>query len=215
MSVNIILSETFGDYRDAQPLGWENAEDFFIAYEAHFEIADHSDNPGAFAGPQDPNPVVDTGIWGSLFGPFSGTQYVLEGETSELDLGFIVQSDLGLYLNYTFFSSPTHAMYGDINSITFGRGLELDEDTGEYYFLEELITIEGLDIIGLNGGIDEEGNVIDRETGDNDTHNIINELQEGNTSSLLEALEDAGVELDLISFVGTDNVVEIDMALVA
>lgn len=194
MALTVNYGSTFYDYANASPQGWSSLATFFPAFEAHFEVADHAENPGEFVGTQDPNPVVDpdpTGFWGLLGYQFSGTQYVLQGETSSLDLGFIVQAAQGSYLTYTFFSSPSHTLYGEISSITFGSGLTQGSN-GEYYFTEELLTIDGLDTIGLNGGLDANGDVIDRTTGNNDTHNIVNGLMNGDTAALVAVLNSAG-----------------------
>lgn len=202
MSVTVTYSAAFDDYPlnwdstdglytdNDQATGFENEDGFLPFYNQHFDVADHSENPGEFAGPEDPNPEVDLGFWGS-FGTFSGTQYALEGEDSSMDLGFIVEAADGSYLNYTFFASPSHTLYGELGSITFGSGLTQDAN-GEYSFTEELVTIDGLDSIGLNGGLDANGDVIDRTTGNNDTHNIVNGLMNGDASELWAALDAAG-----------------------
>ncbi|GAA5128357.1 heme acquisition protein HasA [Alloalcanivorax gelatiniphagus] len=198
MSITVTYSATFGNYSQwdaADGLYTDNEQEtdfvkedgFLPFYNEHFEIADHGNNPGAFAGAEDPNPEVDLGFWGN-FGTFSGTQYASEGEAPGLDLGFIVQAASGEYLNYTFFAGPTHTLYGEIGSITFGSGLSQDAN-GEYYFTEELVTIDGLDTIGLNGGLDANGEVIDRNDGNNDTHNIINGLKDGDASALWAAID--------------------------
>ncbi|KAF0806903.1 hypothetical protein A6D6_01267 [Alcanivorax xiamenensis] len=207
MSVTVTYSATFGNYDgtygpDAVQ-GWdgsdglhsgttgsfENQDGFLPAFNRLFEIADHSENPGAFAGDEDPDPVVDLGLW-DLLGTFSGTQYASSGEYAGLDLGFIVEAADGSYLNYTFFASPTHTLYGEIGSITFGLGLEQDSN-GLYYFDEELVTIDGLDTIGLNGGLDANGDVIDRNDPNltNDTHAIVNGLKDGDASALWAAID--------------------------
>lgn len=206
MSVTVTYSATFDDYpsnwdgddglhTDNSGAAFENDYGFLPFYNQHFDVADHSENPGEFAGPEDPNPEVDLGIWGS-FGTFSGTQYALEGEDASMDLGFIVEAADGSYLNYTFFASPSHTLYGELGSITFGSGLSQDAN-GEYYFTEELVTIDDLDSIGLNGGLDANGDVIDRTTGNNDTHNIVNGLMNGDASELWAAIENnIGAEID-------------------
>lgn len=213
MSVTVTYSATFDDYSSywsgADGIYTDNTADsdfdndfgFLPGYNNHFAIADHSANPGAFAGTEDPNPEVDLGMWGA-FGTFSGTQYASEGEAPGLDLGFIVEAASGEYLNYTFFAGPTHTLYREIGSITFGSGLSQDAN-GEFYFTEELVTIDGLDTIGLNGGLDANGEVIDRNDGDNDTHNLINGLKDGDASELWAVLDDAGYsEVTLTSLAG-------------
>ena len=226
MSITVTYSATFGDYESqwdaADGLYTDNEQEtdfvkedgFLPFYNEHFEIADHGNNPGAFAGAEDPNPEVDLGFWGN-FGTFSGTQYASEGEEAGLDLGFIVQAASGEYLNYTFFAGPNHTLYGEIGSITFGSGLSQDAN-GEYYFTEELVTIDGLDTIGLNGGLDANGEVIDRNDGNNDTHNIINGLKDGDASVLWAVLEDAGYsEVTLTSLAGVVESSQAELELAA
>lgn len=233
MSVTVTYSATFGDYSGNYGpdsiAGWNGADDLFSdntgttvfseeggflpAFNRLFQIADHSDNPGAFAGDEDPNPVVDLGIW-DAFGTFSGTQYASSGEYGGLDLGFIVEAADGSYLNYTFFASPTHTLYGEIGSITFGLGLEQDSN-GLYYFDEELVTIDGLDSMGLNGGLDANGDVIDRTTGLNDTHNIVNGLKDGDASALWAALDAAGVSSSMTEVLGVSETTEVELELAA
>ncbi|KAF1020942.1 MAG: Hemophore HasA [Paracidovorax wautersii] len=202
---------TFNNYANASPQGWVSLATFFPAFDAHFQVADHEANPGEFVGTENPDPVVDpdpTGVWGLLGYQFSGSQYVLEGETSSLNLGFIVQAAEGSYLSYTFFSGQTHTLYGEISSITFGSGLAQDSN-GDYYFTEELLSISGLDTIGLNGGLDENGDVIDRTTGENDTHNIVNGLMNGDSSALVAVLDVNGypsvaTSLELVGVASND-----------
>ncbi|WP_020406217.1 heme acquisition protein HasA [Hahella ganghwensis] len=217
MAITVTYGDTFYDYDNATPVSWADLDSFFTAYESHFDVADHSENPGAFAGQEDPDPVVDTGIWGNIFGPFSGTQYVLEGEADGLDLGFIVEAADGSYLNYTFFSGPSHTMYGEIASITFGSGLEQDSTTGEYSFSEELVSIDGLNSIGLNGGLDANGDVIGRNTGNNDTHNLINALKDGDASDLVNILADNGYTEanQLAEILGVAETTESELAFAA
>lgn len=226
MSITVTYSATFDDYNS----NWDEADGlytdntagddfdndlgFLPFYNNHFEIADHSANPGAFAGTEDPSPEVDLGMWGA-FGTFSGTQYASEGEAPGLDLGFIVEAASDEYLNYTFFAGPTHTLYGQIGSITFGSGLSQDAN-GEFYFTEELVTIDGLDTIGLNGGLDANGEVIDRNDGDNHTHNIINGLKDGDASELWAVLDDAGYsEVTLTSLVGVVESSQAELELAA
>ena len=226
MSITVTYSATFGGYEsqwdathrlyadNPDKTGFENENGFLPFYNRHFEIADHGNNPGAFAGAEDPNPEVDLGFWGN-FGTFSGTQYASEGEEAGLDLGFIVQAASGEYLNYTFFAGPNHTLYGEIGSITFGSGLSQDAN-GEYYFTEELVTIDGLDTIGLNGGLNANGEVIDRNDGNNDTHNIINGLKDGDASVLWAVLEDAGYsEVTLTSLAGVVESSQAELELAA
>lgn len=225
MSITVTYSSAFDDYSSnwnaedglydqVNSSGFINQNGFLPFYNDHFQIADHSNNPGAFAGAEDPNPEVDLGIWGA-FGTFSGTQYVLEGEDPSMDLGFIVEAADGSYLNYTFFAGPSHTLYGEIGSITFGSGLTEDAN-GEYYFTEELVTLDGLDTIGLNGGLDTNGDVIGRNTGNNDTHNIINALKDGDAEVLWDAIDGhIGSVVDETALAGLSETTETELELAA
>lgn len=175
MSVTVTFSDT---------TTFSTLEAFFTDYADVVGDADYEANSGTFAGEEDDSPLVDTGFWGSLF-TFSGTQYAYESGNDDQTYGFIIETTEGEYLNYTFFSAPTHTIYGEIASITFGTGLV--ESDGEYSFSEEIVTIDGLDTVGLNAGIDENGDVINRGEG-NDTHEIIEELQNGDSDALLAAI---------------------------
>ncbi len=217
MSISVTYSATFNDYSESQPVNWTDLDSFFTAYNSHFQIADHGSSPGDFAGAENPDPIVDTGFWGSIFGPFSGTQYVLEGEADGMNLGFIIETADGSYLDYTFFSGPSHTLYGEIESITFGMGLQQDSSTGEYTFSEELVSIDGLNTIGLNGGVDSDGDVIGRNTDNNDTHNLIDALKDGSTSVIEDILNEHGYTevYETAAFMGTAEADDADVALVA
>jgi heme acquisition protein HasA len=174
---------------------------------------------GEFAGEENSNPLVDIGWFWSLFGTFSGTQYVLEGGLEGESFGMIIEAADGEYLDYTFFEGPaTHTLYGDIGSITFGRDL-VEAADGTFSFAEELISFEGLDTIGLNGGVDANGDLIDRDTGNNDTHNIVNGLMNSDFNGLIEALtaaEHGGLVLgDEVPPIGVSALENLDIQLAA
>ncbi|MCH2086297.1 MAG: heme acquisition protein HasA [Pseudoalteromonas sp.] len=169
--------------------------DFFTYASEFFTDTTYDESIGSFAGTENPDPIVDLGFWGS-FGTFSGTQFVQEGTSSDGRLGFIIQAADGSYLDYTFFSSPSHTIYGEIASISFGYGITQDAN-GEYSFTDELVSFDGLDTIGLNAGIDTSGNVIDRTTGDNTTHNIVDGLKDAEFDYFTTLLSDNGIDLTL------------------
>ncbi len=208
MTIQVEYSASFSDGN------WDTLNDFFNYADGFFEV-DGFGNVGTFAGEENSDPIVDLGwFWGS-FGTFSGTQYMLESDFNGESLGFIVETADGEYIDYTFFQGPaTHTLYGEIASITFGRGLVEGAD-GEFSFTEELVSFDGLDTIGLNSGIDANGNVIDRDTGLNDTHNIVYGMMQSDFSALSDALVDGGIDLNAEILVGVSALENLDAQLLA
>ncbi|ESP93530.1 heme acquisition protein HasA [Pseudoalteromonas luteoviolacea] len=183
--------------------------DFFTDASRFFTNTDYNENIGSFAGAENPNPTVDLGFWG-LFGTFSGTQYAQEGQVGAESLGFIIQAADGSYIDYTFFAGPSHTMYGEIASISFGRGLTQNAN-GEYSFTEELVSFDGLDTVGLNAGFDANGGVIGRNAGDNTTHNIVDGMKDSDFSYLMNVLSTNGVDLGPTGTVGVSAAVDFDL----
>lgn len=182
---------------------------FFDYAENFFTNTDYDQNIGSFAGTENPDPVVDLGFWGA-FGTFSGTQYAQEGEANGESLGFIIQAADGSYLDYTFFAGPSHTMYGEIASITFGRGL-VEQANGEYSFTEELVSFEGLDSVGLNAGLDANGNVIGRNEGNNTTHNIVDGMKDSDFSAFTQVLLDNDIDLTTNDTVGVSALADFEL----
>jgi heme acquisition protein HasA len=213
MTVQVEYGDTFNDN------GWLNVEDFFGDATEFFNDTDYNENVGEFAGEENSDPLVDISWLFSWMGTFSGTQYVLEGGNNGESFGMIIEAADGEYLDYTFFQGPaTHTLYGEIGSITFGRDL-VEAADGTFSFAEELISFEGLETIGLNAGVDANGNLIDRDAGNNDTHNIVNGLMNSDFNGLIEALTDldhGGLVLgDEVPPVGIAAVDNLDVQLAA
>jgi heme acquisition protein HasA len=209
MSIDVTYSESFFNLDlngSADPAdNVYTLGNFFTWADDILTSTDYDKSVGDFAGEENPDPIVDLGFWGA-FGTFSGTQYTFSGadSASDTELGFIIETSDGSYLDYTFFAGPTHTLYGEITSITFGSGLVKDAN-GEYSFSDELVTIDGLDTIGLNNGVDASGDVIGRNdaTQTNDTHEIVNALMNTDVSTLIDAIDD---------FVGLNDVVTPDVS---
>lgn len=194
MTVQIEYGATFLDN------DWNSLADFFGYADVFFNDTDYNENVGEFAGPENPDPLVDLGWFWSLFGTFSGTQYVLEGGTGTESFGMIIESADGEYLDYSFMQGPeTHTLYGEIGSITFGRGL-VEAADGSFSFSEELISFEGLDTLGLNAGVDANGNLIGRNstTEVNDTHAIVNGLMNSDFTALMDVLNAIDPSTDIL-----------------
>ncbi|KZN63234.1 hypothetical protein N473_17555 [Pseudoalteromonas luteoviolacea CPMOR-1] len=191
---------------------FSNLNDFFTDATRFFKNTDYNENIGSFAGAENPNPTVDLGFWG-LFGTFSGTQYVQEGQVGTESLGFIIQAADGSYVDYTFFAGPSHTMYGEIASISFGRGLTQNAN-GEYSFAEDLVSFDGLDTIGLNAGFDATGGVIGRHEGTNTTHNIVDGLKDSEFTYFTDLLTQQGIDLtqnDTVGTVGVAGLADFDL----
>lgn len=133
-----------------------------------------------------------------------------------------------------------HTLYGQIESIEFGYGLQVTG--GVASFSTSLLTLGGLDSIGLNGGFDASGNLIAKNglvyqrdaNGDfgplnhdikvagqvNDTHEIIWGLMSGNTVDVVAyvaaAAAAAGASLDVqgdLGLLGVQDVTDTELAL--
>lgn len=158
---------------------------------------------------------------------------------------------IGDYLYYSFKADNyiwtnvdnvplAHTLYGQIASIEFGYGLQVTN--GVASFSTTLLTLGGLDSIGLNGGFDASGNLIAKNglvyqrdaNGDfgpqnhdikvagqvNDTHEIIWGLMSGNTVDVVAyvaaAAAAAGASLDVqgdLGLLGVQDVTEAELAL--
>ncbi|MDK1290336.1 heme acquisition protein HasA [Pseudoalteromonas umbrosa] len=184
-------------------------DSFFGHASQFFTNTDYNENIGSFAGAENPNPTVDLGFWG-LFGTFSGTQYAQEGQVGADSLGFIIQAADGSYIDYTFFAGPSHTMYGEIASISFGRGLTQGAN-GEYSFTEDLVSFDGLDTIGLNAGFDANGGVIGRHDGTNTTHNIVDGMKDSDFSYFMNVLSQNGIDLTTNDTVGVSSLADFDL----
>ncbi|MCF6440909.1 heme acquisition protein HasA [Pseudoalteromonas luteoviolacea] len=200
MSIQVTYSASYS---------FSNLDSFFGHASQFFTNTDYNENIGSFAGAENPNPTVDLGFWG-LFGTFSGTQYAQEGQVGTENLGFIIQAADGSYIDYTFFAGPSHTMYGEIASISFGRGLTQGAN-GEYSFTEDLVSFDGLDTINLNAGFDANGGVIGRHEGTNTTHNIVDGMKDSDFGYLMTVLSSNGIELTANDTVGVSSLAEFDL----
>lgn len=197
------------------------------------------------------NPVENTTPAPPAF-VFSGQQYYFDANWKDLatdsngatgggwtssvlsDLGFVAGAADGEYLYYTFQGGnadasagpvTTHTLYGELDSLQFGYGGRIDDGTGGWTYNNVLLTITGLSTIGLNGGVDANGDVIGRAvTGAdaNDTHAIVWGLIDGNVAPLVDLLnagsinaaDGSGIQItgDL-SLVGLAETTEAELAL--
>lgn len=130
---------------------------------------------------------------GSIFSPFTGSQFGLETNKSGSDNAFVASASEGNDLNYSFFSNPSHTLSGELDSLEIGVGL--DKSGADWSTDSSMLGINGLSDF-INNGMDANGNVIDRITGDNDVHNIVWGLMNGDTAALAEVMSGAGVDLN-------------------
>ena len=129
---------------------------------------------------------------GGGFGRYHGTQFGLKSIESESS--FVASATDGNELYYTLFSSPRHTMYGDLDVLDLGSGA-IDKSTDVWETGTPMVEITGLSSV-TNGGIYENGEIIDQSTGENDVHNIVYGLMSGDASALAEILSAAGVDLN-------------------
>ncbi|MCJ8348134.1 heme acquisition protein HasA [Moritella sp.] len=126
-------------------------------------------------------------------GTFSGSQFGLETNKSGSDNAFVASAADGDSITYSFFSNPSHTLYGELDSLDLGVGL--DKSGPEWSTDSSMLGINGLSEF-INDGRDDAGNVIARTTGNNDVHNIVWGLMHGDTSALATVMSDAGVDLN-------------------
>ncbi|SGY93556.1 Hemophore HasA-Heme acquisition system protein A [Moritella viscosa] len=126
-------------------------------------------------------------------GMFSGSQFGLETNKSGSDNAFVASAEDGDSLTYSFFSNPSHTLYGELDSLDLGVGL--NKSGSEWSTDSSMLGINGLSEF-INDGRDASGNIIARTTGNNDVHNIVWGLMHGDTSALATVMSDAGVDLN-------------------
>jgi len=179
MSLNLSFSETFVQ-TDFNNDGIQNntINDYF----------------GSFSGTMSFSPFALFGAFnGGILSPFTGSQFGLETNKSGSDNAFVASASEGNDLNYSFFSDPSHTLSGELDSLEIGVGL--DKSGADWTTDSSMLGINGLSDF-INNGMDANGNVIARVTGDNDVHNIVWGLMNGDTAALAEVMSGAGVDLN-------------------
>ncbi|PMR72840.1 heme acquisition protein HasA [Billgrantia endophytica] len=123
-------------------------------------------------------------------GPLSGTQYAIVSELDDIeDFSFIAGAAEGSELTYTLFGGvPFHTLYGSLDSLEFGTGLEQWDETGDGNFAlgETYLDISGLDLFGeLSEG---QANVV---------HEVVWGLMGGETDALADVINDILADYNL------------------
>ncbi|QLF93813.1 hypothetical protein HW090_11635 [Pseudomonas sp. ABC1] len=142
------------------------------------------------------------GNTGWLLGPKNGTQFGLESNTGS-GAAFVASAATGGELHYTLFDNPTHTFYGDLNTIEVGSGLN---DSGSVWSTSQSwITFDNLSSVLGNGTVN------GQPQPDNELHNIIYSLMQGDGEALQDFLVAQGYDLDAALSVGVQSA---DAALV-
>lgn len=187
MALKISFSEAFvkfdinGDGINNNTLG--DYFGYFAQHMSHSKLALLS----AFSGSN--NPI--SGYKGQYFG--------VETNKDNSGTAFVASADQGQTLHYTMFGKPSHTLYGELDNIEMGKGLD---KIGAWGTNSNYIQIDGLAGYINNG--QNGSDPINRTTGANDVHNIIYGLMNGDTSALTKVLTTAGVDLhQAITHAGT------------
>jgi hypothetical protein len=184
-------------------------QEYFNYFELTFSQPYHA-GTGGFSTADGSTPVVN-GV--TYYSAFADTQYASETASTSQTSAFIASatSSGGLDdLIYTFFGGtgtppgPTHTLFGPLDVIQFGSGLQLNGGTGLWGFTgNTYLTVNGLNSV-LNAGLSG-GAPIPWASNNNDIHNIIYPLMGGaGGAGYVSGLEDAFNDYG-ITVIGTGN----------
>jgi len=129
----------------------------------------------AFGDVDHTNGNVDDNNSGGFYGGgfFDGTQYGITSTANDIS-AVLAEGDL----NYTFFTSPAHTLYGDLDTVTLGDSLLGGSDTA--YSIDEVgASFDGLDLSSASS-----------EGHSGTVHQVIYGLMEGDVDPLEAALAD-------------------------
>ncbi len=129
----------------------------------------------AFGDVDHTNGNVDDSNSGGFYGGgfFDGTQYGITSTANDIS-AVLAEGDL----NYTFFTSPAHTLYGDLDTVTLGDSLLGGSDTA--YSIDEVgASFDGLDLSSASS-----------EGHSGTVHQVIYGLMEGDVDPLEAALAD-------------------------
>ncbi|MGC3834076.1 heme acquisition protein HasA [Moritella viscosa] len=125
-------------------------------------------------------------------GSYEGSQFGLTSTSGPN--AFVASAKNGYKLQFTFFSSPSFTLYGELDSLDLG--VKLNKSNGDVWTTDSsMLIIDNLSSF-INNGTNKIGRIIDRSTGKNDVHNIVYGLMLGETAELAKTLTKAGVNLD-------------------
>ena len=123
------------------------------------------------------NGNVDDNNSGGFYGGgfFDGTQYGITSTANETS-AVLAEGDL----NYTFFTSPAHTLYGDLDTVTLGDSLQGGSLFGTAYSIADVgASFDGLDLSSASS-----------EGHSGTVHQVIYGLMEGDVDPLEAALAD-------------------------
>lgn len=131
---------------------------------------------GIFGDVNHTNGNVDASNSGGFYGggPFDGTQYAINGVNPVSAI--LAEGDL----TYSFMTAPAHTLYGDLDSVTLGDGLDGGDASGPYEIDDPFLTFDGL---GLSTDVNDL-TVTDRGI----VHDVIYGLMSGDPTELGKAV---------------------------
>jgi len=127
-------------------------------------------------------------------GPFDGTQYSIT--STQNNVTAVVANG---NLHYTMFQAPQHTLWGQLDSLNFGEGVQKAAN-GSYVLTSPEVSFSGLNLSSLkdagNQGV---------------VHKIVYGLMSGNVNPLLDALKASGVDVTT-DFAHLNNAHSLDQA---
>ncbi|TBU74283.1 hypothetical protein DNK06_19125 [Pseudomonas daroniae] len=213
--MSVEISYTSSLYSTLQSAGYATTlQGYLDYYEYTFSLEDHSTSGGFNSTSFTP----DFQMYGS--------QYANETEATGYTSAFIAEAATDENLYYTFFTEPTHTLYGELDSLSFGS--DLSNVSNQWGLGTSFLDILGLSEI-INDGLDANGDVIAGNTtydSGNDVHDIVWGLLNGETDALAAVLGDyfdltasldasGGTLTGSASLVGVAEFTESDLALAA
>ncbi|MFJ4141947.1 heme acquisition protein HasA [Pseudomonas sp. NPDC089734] len=213
--MSVEISYTSSLYTTLQSAGYATTlQGYLDYYEYTFSVEDHASSGGFNSTSFTPDFQM------------YGTQYANETEATGYTSAFVAEASAGENLYYSFFTAPTHTLYGELDSLSFGS--DLSNVSSQWSLGSTLLDITGLSEI-INNGQNADGTVIagnSTYTSDNDVHNIVWGLLNGETDALAAVLDDyfdlnasldasGGTLTASSSLVGVAEASESDLALAA
>lgn len=213
--MSVEISYTSSLYTTLQSAGYATTlQGYLDYYEYTFSLEDHSSSGGFNSTSFTPDFQM------------YGTQYANETEAVGYTSAFVAEAAAGENLYYSFFTAPTHTLYGELDSLDFGASLS--KVSNQWGLDTSFLDITGLSEI-INDGLNADGSIIagnSTYTSGNDVHNIVWGLLNGETDALAAVLDDyfdldatlnasGGDVVASSSVVGVAEISESDLALAA
>jgi heme acquisition protein HasA len=146
-----------------------NYDSYFGSYSIHDYLTEWS---ATFGDVNHTNGNVDSSNTGGFYGgSLSGSQYAITSTANNIT-SFVAEGNL----TYTLFADPAHTLYGTVDSLSFGDGLQ--GGSSSPYNIQALdVSFSGLDLSSAQA-----------EGHDGVVHEVVYGLMSGDTSALETAL---------------------------